>query len=305
MPKAIGRTYKGRDVEGLLDLFFYRRVGFLLARIFAKLRVTPTVVTTLSGLVGMTAGHFYFYRDLRLNVIGMLLHVCANALDNADGQLARLTNQGTRFGRMLDGLADHLVFLSVYVHLCLRYISAGGTSWVCLLALAAGISHSLQSAAADYFRNGYLHFVLGKPRVELDSAETIGRAYRGMSWRVRPLRKLLQGLYLNYTLAQERLSPAIRELHLAASAEFRDGVPPSFSEDYRASAKPLTKWLSVLTTNTRMLCLFALLLLGHPVWFFALELTVFNALLFYVVARHEQIASVLRPSTERPAHVLA
>ena len=31
MPAAIEGTYKYRDVEGLLDIYFYRRVGFALA----------------------------------------------------------------------------------------------------------------------------------------------------------------------------------------------------------------------------------------------------------------------------------
>ena len=30
--------------------------------------------------MGILAGHLYFYRDLTTNVIGMILHVCANSL---------------------------------------------------------------------------------------------------------------------------------------------------------------------------------------------------------------------------------
>ena len=56
---------------------------------------------------------------------GMVLHVCANALDNADGQLARLTQQQSRKGRIIDSVADHLVFVSVYMHLALRCLSEG------------------------------------------------------------------------------------------------------------------------------------------------------------------------------------
>ena len=80
-------------------------------------------------------------------------------LDNADGQLARLTHRESREGRIIDSLADHLVFVSVYVHLTLRYLFEGSSPAICLLALAAGISHALQGAAADYYRNTYLYFV--------------------------------------------------------------------------------------------------------------------------------------------------
>src|SRR3954463_8103918 len=113
-------TYKARDVEGVFDLLFYRPIGFQLAGRAARLRLTPVAVTVIGGICGITAGHLYFYRDVRTNVIGMVLHVVANLLDNADGQLARLLDQKSRSGRMVDSVFDHLIFLSIYVHLGLR-----------------------------------------------------------------------------------------------------------------------------------------------------------------------------------------
>src|SRR5438309_3908607 len=82
-------TYKVREAEGILDLYFYRKIGFRLAQFFARLKMSPLAVTLLGGLFGICAGHLYYYRDLRTNIVGMFLHVLANALDNADGQLAR------------------------------------------------------------------------------------------------------------------------------------------------------------------------------------------------------------------------
>jgi len=89
----IAATYKAREVEGLIDLCFYRPIGFRLAEFFARLKMAPAAVTLLGGVCGVIAGHLYYYRDLRINIMGMVLHVCANALDNADGQLARLTQR--------------------------------------------------------------------------------------------------------------------------------------------------------------------------------------------------------------------
>ena len=142
-------TYKAREVEGVFDLYFYRPIGLRLAQFFERLKMTPAGVTWLAGLFGVLAGHLYYYRDLRINIVGMAFHVCANALDNADGQLARLTHRESREGRIIDSIADHLGFLSIYVHLTLRYLAEGSSPAICLLALAAGISHALQGAAAD------------------------------------------------------------------------------------------------------------------------------------------------------------
>src|SRR6476659_10578434 len=118
-------TYKAREVEGILDLYFYRKIGFWLAQFFARLNVTPAGVSLFGALCGVVAGHLYFYRNLGTNIIGMALHVFSNALDNADGQLARLTRRESRKGRIIDSLADHLVFVSIYLHLVLRALADG------------------------------------------------------------------------------------------------------------------------------------------------------------------------------------
>src|SRR5205085_6794784 len=143
-----------------------RKIGFQLAKFFAKLGTSPTEVTLVGGLFGVMAGHLYFYQALGINLAGMILHVVANAFDNADGQLARLTNQQSRTGRILDPVVDHVIWLSIYIHLGLR-LQLGGFSTAWIIALAAGLSHGLQAGAADYCRNAYLYF--GKGRSMLDS----------------------------------------------------------------------------------------------------------------------------------------
>src|SRR5438132_11132640 len=107
----IEATYKAREVEGVFDLYFYRPIGFWLAQFFARLKMTPAAVSLLAGLLGVIAGHLYYYRNLGINVAGMMPHVCANTLDNADGHRARLTHRESREGRIIDSIADHLVFV--------------------------------------------------------------------------------------------------------------------------------------------------------------------------------------------------
>src|SRR4051812_37454687 len=218
-------TYKGRDVEGLLDLLVYRKLGFQLARLCALLRLTPVSVTVFGGICGIVAGHLYFYQDLRLNTVGMILHVWANLLDNVDGQLARLINQKSRTGRVIDSVFDHLIFLSIYVHLGLRCLFEGASPAIVLLVLAAALSHGLQGAAADYFRNAYLFFVKGRSRADWDSSRTLCQEYRQLRWRSDTWSKLMLALYIQFTWQQELLSPRMRRLRDVAEQEFPEEVP--------------------------------------------------------------------------------
>jgi hypothetical protein len=229
--------------------------------------MTPAAVTALAGVCGVIAGHLYYYRDLRINMVGMVLHVCSNALDNADGQLARLTRRESRKGRIVDSLADHLVFVSIYLHLVLRALAEGSSPGIWFLALAAGISHALQGASADYYRSTYLYFVANGARAGIDSSSGLRSEYQGEAWRQRPWNKFLLALYLNFTRQQEMLAPQLKKLRDTASEQFRGQIPVWLEQGYRNSAGGTFKWWSLLMTNSRMLVLFALLFLGQPVYY--------------------------------------
>ena len=286
-------TYKARETEGVLDLYFYRPTGFHLARFFAKMNMSPAGVTLLACLFGIIAGHLFFYRDLRTNVAGMALLVCANALDNADGQLARLTHRESREGRIIDSVADHLVFVSIYIHLALRYLVAGASPAILLLALAAGISHALQGAAADYYRTTYLYFATNRSRMELDSSFVLRSNFRKLSWRRQPWHKFLLALYLNFTRQQEMLSPNLRKVREAGGQLFGGQIPIWLKSRYQSLAGPALKWWRLLMTNTRMLVLFAVLFIGQPIWYFWFELTLLNLLLVYLIICEENMAESL------------
>ena len=283
----IDATYKSRELEGIIDLVFYRRIGFHLARFFARLNFTPAVVTVIGGVFGVVAGHLYFYSTLGLNIAGMVLHVIANIFDNVDGQLARLTNQQTRIGRILDPVVDHIVWLSIYIHLALRLQIGGFSSAIWILALVAGLSHGLQAGAADYCRNAYLYF--GKGRSAPDSVSSVQQEYRQCSWTTDGWRKLLLRLYLNATREQELILPSVTRLREVAERHLGETFPAWFQSDYRVLVLPTFKWWSLLMTNTRMLLLLVLFLVRQPVWFFWIEITAGNLLLVYLILRQERI----------------
>jgi CDP-alcohol phosphatidyltransferase len=286
-------TYKAREVEGLLDLYFYRPIGFRLAQLFRKIEMTPAGVTLLAAVFGIIAGHLFYYRDLRTNVVGMALLVCANALDNADGQLARLTHRESREGRIIDSVADHVVFVSIYLHLALRYLVVGASPAICLLALAAGISHALQGAAADYYRSTYLFFVTNRARLGLDSTSPLRSDYQKLSWRSKPWNKFLLALYLNFTRQQEMLAPHLKKLRDTTSQQFHGEIPNWLRTRYRNLASPTFKWWSLLMTNARMLVLFALLFIGQPIYYFWFELIPLNLLFVYLIIRQENMSESL------------
>ena len=149
-------SLKSADTEETLDIWFYRPLGFRLALLCERLHITPNMITIFSIFVGVAAGLLFYPANLKVNIIGMVLLVFANLLDSTDGQLARLTNNHTRLGRILDGLAGDLWFICIYLVCVFRLLNEGWSSWVWLLASAAGLCHILHAAMADYYRNIHL-----------------------------------------------------------------------------------------------------------------------------------------------------
>ena len=150
-------SLKSSDTEEHIDLCFYRPLGFAWACLFRKLGVTPNVVTILSIFLGVGAGLCFYPTDIWINIAGILLLIWANTYDSADGQLARMTRQYSPLGRVLDGVAGDLWFISIYLCICLRtretvgfFTDHGWMLWT--LASLAGASHICQAAVADYFR---------------------------------------------------------------------------------------------------------------------------------------------------------
>lgn len=283
-PPSIEATYKVRETEGVSDLFFYRRVGFQLAKFCDQLGMSPVAVTLVGGVFGILAGHLYFYQSLAINCLGIVLQMVANVFDNADGQLARLQNRASRTGRILDGFVDYLVWLGIYLHLILRYVVGGGTEAIWIVGLVAMASHATQSAAADYARHAYVHFA--KNRRELESSASLQADCPPGLWS-----KLLLAMYANLVWRQEKMSPALTKLRDRIDRDFSHQVPDWLQSRYDDIAHPTLKLWRLFMANTRMVCLFILLLIGQPIWFFWIEITVFNALLIYLLFQQRKMAN--------------
>lgn len=287
-------TLKSSDTEEHIDLGFYRPIGFVFALIFRKMHITPNAVTIASIIIGSASGVFIYPQDIAINMGGMALLILANSLDSADGQLARLTGQYSRLGRILDGIAGDFWFLSIYVAICLRSVTSydvfSRSPWlIWALALTAGICHARQAAMADYYRQFHLFFVKKDFPTELEQSDSLLEIYRSISFS-QPFRKIAIGVYYLYTRSQESAAPAMQLLLKQFLVLYPSGqLPARLVKELRGATLPLCKWENFLTFNWRSITLLVTLLAGCPFMYFIIELTIFNAVLIYLNYKHERI----------------
>ncbi|MDE6116533.1 MAG: CDP-alcohol phosphatidyltransferase family protein [Duncaniella sp.] len=291
------RSLKSMDTEEHIDLAFYRPIGFMWAKLAERVGVSPNAITIASIFLGIAAGVMFYYPVLWINIIGMLLLIWANSFDSADGQLARMTKQYSRIGRILDGLSGDIWFATIYVAICLRentfcpfFAEHPWIIWV--TAIVTGICHAKQAAMADYYRQFHLYFLKGEDGSELDSAEELKRNLdeSGYTWKNSFWKRLTMRTYLNYTLQQEATTPAMQQLRRELHSRFPDGIIPlSFRQAFRRESLPLMKYTNILSFNWRTIWLFVSLFIGQPWLYFIFELTLFNILAIYMIVRHESI----------------
>lgn len=288
---AFENSLKSNDTEEQIDIWFYRPIGYQIALFCAKIGMTPNTVTIISIFFGVAAGILFYYQELYINVIGMLSLVFANSLDSADGQLARMTNNKSRLGRILDGAAGDFWFISIHVAICLRSQNEGWSALIWIPGVLAGFSHVVQSAMADYYRNVHLFFIKGKSGSELDNSRDLQREYDELSWGKNFGLKLVARNYLNYTRMQEKFSPRLQKLLGVVKEKFKDGLPTQLVVDFRHMNKPLMKYTNIIQFNTRVLFLFLWLFIDQAWIYFFFDMFILNPILIYMCKKQEKVST--------------
>lgn len=295
-------SLKSMDTEEHIDLAFYRPMGFAWAILFAKLGVTPNWVTIASIFLGVGGGILLYFGAepyIWLNYVGILLIIWANTYDSADGQLARLTKQYSRIGRILDGVSGDFWFVAIYIAIVMREIHFGDNllgdyfgnhKWlIWVIAVAAGVCHAKQAAMADYYRQFHLFFLKGEEGSELDSTDQLTQEYDAVPWKGNFWKKVTMFFYRNYTSNQEVMTGNMQALRRALKERYGKAIPQEFRQSFRLKSLPLMKYTNMLSFNTRIIAMFLSVIFKMPWLYFAFELVVLNAMMVYMVLRHEHI----------------
>lgn len=289
-------SLKSMDTEEFIDLMFYRPLGYLWALLCSKIGVTPNAITIASIFLGVGGGVLLYFHDdlLWLNYLGIFLIIWANTFDSADGQLARMTKQYSKLGRILDGMSGDFWFIAIYVAICLRTnatdaVFAAQPWLIWVIAAFAGLFHAKQASSADYYRQFHLYFLKGEAGSELDSCKVLDAKLNELSWKKDFWSKLVMFFYRNYTANQEKFTPYMQVLRSELNHRYGGAIPQSFRDAFRAKSKPLMKYTNMLTFNTRIIVLFLSVIMQMPYLYFLFEVTVLNIMLIYMIKRHEGI----------------
>jgi hypothetical protein len=269
------RSLKLREAEEFLDLYFYRPVGFLLVKGIYRLPITPNGVTVLSLAAGLVAAWMISTSSF---VAAAAWYAAANILDCSDGQLARLQKSGTPLGRLVDGVADYVSSVAIFLSCGICLARGNPLAWG--LVVAGGISSAVHALYFDFYQAQFIAIVRGEEnfanRELARFAPSPGddRAARGgvAGFFIR--------LYVRYLRLQIRTAP--------------NGRGGGFDPDrYRTVGGPLIRAWSLLGPTTNRSLLIICLLFGTIAPFLWIAFTLGNIWLVICIVRQRGLEGLL------------
>lgn len=284
-------SLKSIETENFLDRIFYRPIGYRIALLLAKTPVTPNTITIISIFIGVFAGVLLSPQNIWINIAGFALLVIANILDCVDGQLARLTGIKSPIGRILDGLAGNLWFISIYIAIALRLSADFGAAVAWTAATLSGLSNLIQSNIVDYYKTAHLYFISSAKGNEFETVSSIKAKHSAMP---RGINKALYVLYVYYSTIQMFITPQLQKLLARLTAEYGKDLPQDIRNSLRANSSRIMPILNIITFNGRSIALL-ISVLTQIFWIYlAFEIVVLNIVLVIAIRRYEQSCKVFQ-----------
>lgn len=279
-------SIKSPDTEEKLDLFLYRPCGFVIAKIAWAFRMTPTMLSLLGLAFGLLAGLYFL--DLKSNVsltIASFFFVLSGIFDSSDGQLARLSNQSTKLGLILDGICDSLVTIAIYTACAWPFFQEYGI-WFSLVVIAALYLHSCQCAILDFYHREYLYFGYGKTETETYWNPSIADGFRLIEESLNFKERMMNKLRFTWIRKQQWLTSRtdaqrlkMKEKILSLSSAEKE----NFMIEYRKHNLWLLPYWRLVGVNAHTaLIIYFMFQRRFDIFLLAFDLVVFNLIIFTV-----------------------
>ena len=259
---------RATDIEEATNRWFFHPISTAIVPVFARLKITPNMVS-LAGMASGVCGALLYrhYAESTAWVVAGFFFMCLwHVLDGADGQLARLTNSQSEFGKIIDGLCDYAVFATVYIGLGLQLMPHYGP-WIWALIVGAGVCHALQAGAYETQRQLFDYWALAKPSAAMATHKSSGFA------------GTLNHLYSS---VQRQVSGFDQSLYDALQSHINPGLRAS----YRAHFAPTVHSWSIFCANYRTFAVFLCCLFKRPEVYFFIEAAVLT--LVHILLVHKQ-----------------
>ena len=288
--EEFSKSLKTESAEEIVDVYIYRPLGFVLAKLLSKTRITPNIITVSGLFWGLLAGYILSQGTVITFVYGALFYQVANIFDCADGQLARLTSVYSDFGRILDGFVDYVNVTAVFTGSLIGLLRSNDTflktRHIILVIVFAGLSTIVASALYDKLKSKFMNLAADTEVVKEDPHELLQKRAQ----EPRAVKRTFYSMYLFYLKAQCFFAENI-SLKGKEQKKLTDVDRQRYRELYISRNKKLLKVWSLVGPSTHTFYFLLFALAGNISWYFLFLVGPLNGillLLFYIQYRTEK-----------------
>jgi hypothetical protein len=284
-PDVNARRLRAPELHDPLNRYFYHPLARRLARLLVPTGISPNAVSVAGALLVWAAAWVYANMAWPIGaLLGFGFHMAWHVFDGADGDLARLTGKASPTGELVDGVCDYCAQTMLYFVLAAILDDwIGGWAWV--LAVAAGMSHIVQTNHAETQRRSYLWWAYGVPWLK-HAQEAGDEVFRERNWFSSTFAWMARDyLKLAYWMApwSARLDTLVDE------AAGDDARAVRIRRLVRRASRRSLIYEKLVGPNPRTIMLGASMLAGSPLWYFIGEAILLNLILATSVAHHNAV----------------
>jgi CDP-alcohol phosphatidyltransferase len=271
---------RASEIEEPTNVWIFQPLSSAIVPWLARFKFSANMVSVLGMVFGLAAAFFYAHYAVRPSwcYIGFGLMLLWHVFDGADGQLARLTNTQSEFGKIIDGICDYVVFISVYVAITWASMQHHGP-WIWWISVGAGIAHAIQAGAYETQRQMFDFWGLAKKSAAL--SDPTAKVRKGFAAKIA----------FGYGKMQFRFSGLTRNYFDALDdfAKHKPDALPQMRIAYRRQfASSVHRW-SVMCANYRTFGIFIACLIGQPLIFFIWEIVILGVLHIFLISYQRRL----------------
>ena len=192
---------KNPAIEENIDLLIFRPLAFGLVKLVQRFPVTPNQLSLSSIVFGVLSGIMFSFGTKQSFIYGGILYGLTRVLDCSDGMIARLKNNGTPVGRIVDGIVDYINAIAVFVGMGIGLTKSGLSlpvnPWI--LLLIAGICMAIHAMINDYYKQEFRVHVIGEKISNRDERKIFeSELFKLKQTNIKPVDQVIITIFLKY-----------------------------------------------------------------------------------------------------------
>ena len=208
--------------EEFFDLILFRPLAFVFVKGISSTRITPNQLTLAGILFYLAAGICISTGSIEAVFAAGFMISIGNVLDCADGQLARVKQTSSEFGRILDGIGDYVSAIALFVGIGMWGSSQSYDPLIWwMIVIATGVTYSWQASLVDYYRNEFIMYAEGKQDFIVDEIKKSKDNLRKIKdVEGKGFNRFMLSTYIIYSTLQSIIQPKQVKIDMNLSEQY-------------------------------------------------------------------------------------